>query len=181
MVGDKEKISEEIMQHIREEPDRYRREVHFKDITPLLRDPESMRKAIDYFVDRYRDKGINVVVGLGARGFVIGSSIAMGLNAGFVPIETQGKGPYKTIKYKYKLKYADRIETLELHEDSINKGEKVLVFDSVIGSGKGAQAAAKLIEKAGGVIIGFAFLVELTKLKGRKRLKGYDVHSLVKY
>jgi len=178
---ERDDIAREIMAMIREEPDLYRPGVHFKDITPLLRNPECVRKVVECFVDEYKDKKIDVVASPGARGFIFGSALAIGLGAGFVPVETQGRGPYKTIKHRYKLEYANRVETLEVHEDAIRPGEKVLIFDDVIGSGKGAEAVAELIKKVGGEIVGFAFLVELTNLKGREKLKGYEVKSLVKY
>ena len=176
---ERDDIAREIMAMIREEPDLYRPGVHFKDITPLLRNPECVRKVVECFVDEYKDKKIDVVASPGARGFIFGSALAIGLGAGFVPLRKPGKLPCNTIRQEFELEYGK--DAFEVHEDAIRPGEKVLIFDDVIGSGKGAEAVAELIKKVGGEIVGFAFLVELTNLKGREKLKGYEVKSLVKY
>ena len=134
-----------------------------------------MEKLLEPFSSRKIDK----VVAVEARGFILGGVISYLLNAGFVPVRKKGKLPYKTLQVEYDLEYGK--DTLEIHVDAIKKGEKVLIVDDLLATGGTAEATAQLVEKMGGEVVGIAFLIELTELKGKEKLKGYFVHSLIKY
>jgi adenine phosphoribosyltransferase len=150
----------------------------FKDITPLLREGDSFREIIDRFGDRYRDKGIDVVVSIEARGFIIGPAIAYKLGAGVVPVRKKGKLPWRCYQATYDLEYGT--DTLEIHQDAIKPGEKVLIFDDLLATGGTVEAVINLVERLKGQIVEVAFLIELTSLKGRERIKDYPVFSLIK-
>ncbi|MFQ5957183.1 MAG: adenine phosphoribosyltransferase [Candidatus Brocadiales bacterium] len=164
---------------IRDVPDFPKKGIVFKDITPLLHDPQGLKTAIDRLSDHYRDNHVSVVVAAEARGFIIGPPIALNLKAGFVPVRKQGKLPYKTKNMTYELEYGT--DTLEIHEDAIKPGQKVLMVDDVLATGGTMAASCKLVESMGGHIIGCAFLIELTFLNGRKALEGRDVFSLIQF
>ncbi len=172
-------MENELKKYIREIPNFPKQGIGYKDITPLLLDPEIMKKAIDLFIENLADKDIQKVVGIESRGFFFATLLAQRLNAGFVPVRKPGKLPYKTHVETYKLEYG--IDTLEIHEDAIKKGEKVLLHDDVLATGGTADAACKLIEKCGGKIVHCNFLVELSFLNGRRRLDSYEVNSLISY
>jgi len=169
----------ELSEKIRSIPDFPKQGILFRDITPLLRDASSLRKAIRLLAARYRNKGIDTVVSAEARGFILGGAVACELKAGFVPVRKPGKLPYKVKKVSYELEYGE--DTLEIHQDGVKKGDKVLVLDDLLATGGTAGAICDLVEELGGKIVGICFLIELAALKGRERLKAYDVLSLIKY
>ena len=153
--------------------------VIFRDITTLMQNPDINRKATDIFFDRYKKMDIDKVVGIDARGFVFGAILAHQLHVGFVPVRKKGKLPHKTISESYSLEYGK--DTLEIHEDAIVKGERVVIMDDLIATGGTIGATVKLVEKIGGVIVECAFVVELPDLNGRKRLNGHKLFSIVEF
>lgn len=155
--------------------------IMFRDITSLLKDPIGFRVTINELVRRYADMEIDKVIGIEARGFIVGAPLAYALGKGFVPIRKQGKLPAETIGHDYELEYgADRIE---IHADSITPGERVLLVDDLIATGGTAEAATRLIEKIGGKIVECCFVIDLPDIGGRKRLekKGYSVFALCEF
>jgi len=169
----------DLKQAIRDIPDFPKKGIIFKDITTLLSRGDLFRLAIDRLADYYRDKKIDKVVGIESRGFILGAPIAYKLGAGVVPIRKKGKLPYKTVSATYQLEYGE--DTLEMHEDAIAPGQRVLIVDDLLATGGTARATIELVKKLGGEIVGLAFLVELTFLNGRKNLAGVDIHTLIKY
>ncbi|MCD6590693.1 MAG: adenine phosphoribosyltransferase [Candidatus Aenigmarchaeota archaeon] len=153
--------------------------VMFKDITTLLLDPSAFQHAVNEMIKPFIGKKIDKVVAAESRGFIFGSVIAHKLNAGFVPLRKPGKLPYKTIKQEFETEYST--DAFEMHEDAIEKGDKVLMVDDLIATGGTLEAAVKLVEKLGGEVVGITTLIELTFLNGREKLKGYDVYSVIKY
>lgn len=153
--------------------------ISFKDITTILQDKGAYKYTVDTIVDICRNKQVDVVVGPEARGFIFGAPVAYGLGCGFVLVRKPGKLPAETVRYEYDLEYGS--DALEIHKDSIKPGQKVIIVDDLLATGGTARAAAKLIEKLGGVVVGLAFVIELEDAKGRENLKDYDVISLVKY
>lgn len=164
---------------IRDVPDFPKKGIVFKDITPLLQDPEGFRRAINSISDHFRKKNIDIVVGAEARGFIIGPCVALNLDAGFVPIRKPKKLPYETKSITYELEYGT--DTLEIHKDALHNGQNILVVDDLLATGGTVSACCKLIESLGGNIIGCAFLIELCFLNGRKLLNNYDIFSIIKY
>jgi adenine phosphoribosyltransferase len=153
--------------------------VIFRDITTLLQDPRAHREVCAIFHDRYADQQIEKIVGIDARGFLFGSVLAYKLDIGFVPIRKKGKLPYKTISESYTLEYGE--ETVEIHEDALIKGERVVIVDDLMATGGTIAAAVNLVEKLGGDIFECAFVVELPDLKGKTRLNGQNVFSIVEF
>ena len=153
--------------------------VHFKDITPLLANSEAIDSCIRRLLDLVGTQKIDKVVAIESRGFFLGTLLARKLNAGFIPIRKPGKLPYKTLKEPYELEYG--MDALEIHEDAIKKGERVLLHDDVLATGGTAKAACNLIENLGGIIVQCNFLIELEFLGGIKKLHGHTVKSLLKY
>jgi len=153
--------------------------ISFKDITTILKDPILLKESIDLMSDYFKDLDIDIVVGPESRGFIFGTPIAYKLNAGFVPVRKPGKLPAETVKYSYDLEYGQ--DTLEIHKDSIKKGQKVLIVDDLLATGGTISATAKLVEMLGGEVVGLGFFIELTELKGREKIKKYNVDSIVKY
>ncbi len=151
----------------------------FRDITPLLRDPRSLKEIIARLARSLKGKKIGVVVGIESRGFIFGTALATKLGVGFVPIRKKGKLPWKTRRIACTLEYGQEI--LEIHQDAVKRGEKVVIVDDLLATGGTAEAAAKLIESIGGKVVKAAFVIELGFLGGRKKLKKYDVFSLIKY
>lgn len=149
--------------------------VNFIDITPILADPSLFQMAVDLFVERHKDTGVDKLAVIESRGFIFGAAIAYNLGVGLVPVRKKGKLPYDTVEASYDLEYGSA--TLEAHTDAIEKGERVLLFDDLLATGGTAQAAAGLIEKLGGQIIEIDFLIDLAFLNGREKLAGYDVYS----
>ncbi len=153
--------------------------VLFKDITPLLQDGAAFHASIDRLAAHYAGAGIQTVVGVESRGFIFGAPLAYQLNCGFVPVRKFGKLPSETVSVEYALEYGTNV--VEIHQDAIKPGERVLIVDDLLATGGTVSAAMELVEKLGGHIAGIAFLVELTFLKGREQLKGHDVFALIKY
>jgi len=164
---------------IRDVPDFPKKDIVFKDITPVLSDIEAFRIAVKEMVAPYMDHNIDVVVGIESRGFIFGAPIADILDCSFVPVRKPGKLPWKTESVSYELEYGS--DKLEIHRDSIEPDLNVLIVDDLLATGGTAEATCKLVSKLKGNIVGFTVLVELEFLEGRKRLKQYNVHSLVKY
>ncbi len=164
---------------IRDVPDFPIEGILFKDITTLIRDGDAFREVIDWMVDQYAGSNIDTVVAIEARGYIFGAPLAYQLGAGFVPIRKPGKLPAKTISESYELEYGTN--SLEMHEDGIEPGQRVLVIDDLLATGGSARAAVNLVDRLGGKIIGVAFLIELDFLNGREKLEGYDVKSLIHY
>ena len=153
--------------------------VMFRDITTLLQDGAAFKQACDELYKRYKDEKIDVIVGIESRGFIFGSVLAYKLGLGFVPVRKPGKLPYKTISEEYTLEYGKN--KVEIHEDAIKKGQRVLIIDDLIATGGTASAAIKLVEKLGGIVHELAFIVELPDLKGREKLKGYKIFKLIDF
>lgn len=153
--------------------------ISFKDITTILQDGEALRYTVDKLIEFVKDKKIDVIVGPEARGFLMGTPIAYKLGVGFVPVRKPGKLPADTIKYEYDLEYGS--DALEIHKDSIKPGQKVLIIDDLLATGGTIGSVAKLVEQLGGEVVAINFLIELTGLNGREKLKGYEVNSLVQY
>jgi adenine phosphoribosyltransferase len=155
--------------------------IMFRDITTLLKDAQGFRKTIDEFVQRYTGVDIDVIVGLEARGFILGGAIAHQLGKGFVPVRKAGKLPHKTVSHEYTLEYGK--DKIEVHEDAIKKGDKVLIVDDLLATGGTCIAAATLVKKLGGIIVECAFIVDLPEVGGRKKLEaeGLKVFSLVEF
>lgn len=164
---------------IREIPDFPKKGILFYDITTLLKDKTGLATLIDKLSEHYIAQKVDLVLGMEARGFIFAPALAYRLNAGFVPVRKPGKLPAETVKYDYALEYGTN--TLEVHKDAIRKGDRVLIVDDLLATGGTAEATAKLAESLGANIAGLGFVVELDFLKGRDRLRGYDVMSLLHY
>lgn len=149
----------------------------FKDITPLLMDPKGVEYVVDLLVDNLHGQQVDKVVGMESRGFFFGMLLAQRLGAGFVPVRKKGKLPYKTLSQTYDLEYGQ--DVLEIHEDAITPGEKILIHDDILATGGTAEAVVKLVEHLGGTIVQLDFLMELSFLKGREKLKGHPVSSIL--
>lgn len=164
---------------IRHVPDFPKPGILFYDITTLLQDPIGFRQAIDSVAAPFTHSGIDVVVGIESRGFIFGSAIADRLHTGFAPVRKPGKLPSKTTRATYALEYGT--DSLEIHEDAVKKGQRVLIVDDLLATGGTAKATSDLVERIGGQVHGLAFLIELVALKGRDRLVGHTLHSVLKY
>jgi len=164
---------------IREIQDFPKKGILFYDITTLLKDKTGLAMLIDKLSEHYIAQDVDLVLGMEARGFIFAPALAYRLNAGFVPVRKPGKLPAATAKYDYALEYGTN--TLEIHKDAIQKGQRVLIVDDLLATGGTAQATAKLAESLGGKVAGLGFVVELDFLKGREKLKAYDVMSLLHY
>jgi adenine phosphoribosyltransferase len=169
----------DLKQKIREIPDWPEKGVNFKDITPLLQDGESFKYAIDAMAEPFQENKPDIIVGIDARGFILSAAMAYKLGIRLTLIRKKGKLPPKTICQDYTLEYATN--SIEMKEDAIEKGQKVLIVDDVLATGGTMEATCKIVEKLGGQIIGISFLIELDFLKGREKLKNYKVESLVHY
>ncbi len=178
---DIKKEIEELKSLIRDVPDFPKPGIVFKDITPLLHRPWAFQKVIDYIGNRYVGVGVEVVAGIESRGFLLAAALAYKIGAGLAIIRKPGKLPYKTLSATYTLEYGQ--DAIEIHEDAISKGTKVVLIDDVLATGGTMGAAIELVEKLGGHIVSVDFLLELTFLKGRERIvsKGYPVFSLIKF
>ncbi len=169
----------DLSKRIRNIPDFPKKGILFKDITPLLQDSESFREAVDILSDKYRNEEIDLVISAEARGFILGACLAYKLGVGFVPVRKPGKLPYEVEKAAYELEYGE--DVLEMHRDAVREGDRVFVFDDLLATGGTARAICQLVEKPGGKVSGICFLIELTSLKGREKIKDYPVFSLIKY
>ena len=166
-----------IKSRIRTVPHWPKKGIMFSDITTLLKDPVGLKICIDEFIQRYQAQDIDIVVGIDSRGFILGGAIAYLLGKGFVPVRKKGKLPAETEKEEYALEYGT--DTIEIHKDAIEKGQKVLIIDDLIATGGTALAAARLVKKLGGEVVEFGFIVDLPDLGGRKKLEehGYSVYA----
>jgi len=171
----------DLHKKIRTVPHFPKKGIMFKDITTLLQDGAAFRQAIDEIVEYFikKDLHFDKVVSTESRGFILGAVLAYEFHAGFVPLRKPGKLPYKKIRQEFKTEYST--DAFEIHEDAISKGESVLIVDDLCATAGTARAAVDLVERLGGKVKGIAFLIELSFLKGREKLKGYDVLSLIKY
>jgi adenine phosphoribosyltransferase len=170
---------ETIKSLIRDIPDFPKPGILFKDITPLLSDAAAFRNAIDLMAEHYRGQKIDQIVCVEARGFLMGAPLAYKLNAGIIPVRKPGKLPAQCIKTTYALEYGT--DTLEMHQDALRPGSRVLIADDVLATGGTTAGVVDLVQKLNGQVIGIAVLIELGFLKGRERLPGQDVFSLIKY
>jgi adenine phosphoribosyltransferase len=168
-----------LASRIRDVPDFPRPGVVFKDIMPLLGDPAALREAVDRLTDFAEPRRPELVLGAESRGFILGGALAYRLGCGFAPARKPGKLPWRTVSIEYALEYG--VDSLEVHEDAIQPGMRVLIHDDVLATGGTARAKVDLVERLGGVVVGLAFLVELTFLAGRQHLEGYQLCSLVTY
>ena len=168
-----------LKQLIREVPDFPKKGILFYDITTLLKDREGLRATIDAFRERYAGLGVDVVLGIEARGFIFAPVLAYALGAGFVPVRKPKKLPSLCATISYDLEYGT--DTLEIHRDAIAPGSRVLILDDLLATGGTAKAVTQLVEQLGGTVAGLGFMVELTFLGGREKLGGYDVYSLLQY
>jgi len=171
--------SDQLKKLIREVPDFPKKGILFYDITTLLKDKAGHATLIDVLAERYIGKDVDLILGMEARGFIFGPALAYRLNAGFVPVRKPGKLPAPTERVEYDLEYGSNI--LEVHKDAIEKGQRVLIVDDLLATGGTAEATAKLASNLGAEIAGLAFVVELDFLKGRDKLKSYDVYSVLHY
>ena len=169
----------DLKQHIRHVPDFPKAGILFYDITTLLRDPDGFAVTIDMLARPFVDKGIEAVVGIESRGFILGAAVANRLKAGFIPIRKPGKLPSKTLKESYALEYGT--DALEVHEDAVERGQRILIVDDVLATGGTAAAAAQLVRKLGGELHGLAFLIELEFLNGRSKLSSETLFSVLQY
>jgi adenine phosphoribosyltransferase len=170
---------DQLRNAVRDVPNFPKHGIVFKDITPILVDAELFNKSIEVFLDRCRGKTIDKVVGIDARGFLFGSAVAYALNVGFVPIRKKGKLPFKTESASYSLEYGDA--EMEMHVDSINRGERIVLIDDLLATGGTSAAAAALISKVGGELLEAQFLIELEFLHGRQKLDPTPVVSFIKF
>jgi adenine phosphoribosyltransferase len=171
--------AEELRAKIREIPDFPKPGILFYDITTLLKDPDAFKQAIELMIEPYRDERIDIVVGMESRGFIFSAPMAYQLNAGLVPVRKLGKLPAETLTVEYALEYGSN--TLEIHRDAIQAGQRVLVVDDLLATGGTVKGTIELVERLKGEVVGLAFLVELDFLKGRDRLEGRRVTSVIRY
>jgi adenine phosphoribosyltransferase len=169
----------DLKQHIRSVPDFPKTGINFYDITTLLKDPLGFQMTIDLLSTPYIDQRIDAVVGIESRGFILGAAVAQRIGAGFIPIRKPGKLPAKALKESYDLEYGK--DAIEIHEDAIDKGQRVLLVDDVLATGGTAAAAVQLVKKLGGDLQGVAFLIELLFLNGKQKIAGEKVFSVLQY
>lgn len=153
--------------------------ISFKDVTTILQDSEAYKYTVDKIVEKLKDKKVDLVVGPEARGFLFGAPVAYALGVGFIPVRKKGKLPYDTISMNYDLEYGS--DELEIHKDAINPGQKIAIVDDLLATGGTISSVAKLVEQVSGEIVSINFVMELTDLNGREKLKKYDINSLVEY
>lgn len=178
MVGE-ERLQERLKELVRNVPDYPKPGVIFKDITPLLKDGLAFEAVVGAIAQHYRDQQIDYVVGIESRGFIFGAAVATALRAGFIPVRKPGKLPHHTHRCEYALEYGT--DTLEIHQDAVEPGKRVLIIDDVLATGGTASASVELVQCTGGVVVGLAFLIELDFLRGRDKLPGLDVCSILRY
>jgi adenine phosphoribosyltransferase len=171
--------ADELRDCVRDIPDFPKPGVIFKDITPLLANPEAFRSTIDLIAEHFDGTAIDRVLGVEARGFIIAAPVAYRFGAAFVPVRKAGKLPWEIEREEYELEYGT--DLLEIHRDAVEPGSKVVIVDDVLATGGTAAATIRLVEKLGGTVAGLAFVIELGFLEGREKLEGYDVLSLVTY
>ncbi len=171
-------LGRDVEKAIRVIPDYPKKGIPFKDLTTLWRNGKLNRRVFDALEKKWKDKKLDKIVGIEARGFIVGAPLADRLGVGFVPARKVGKLPAKKLSVSYELEYGR--QGLEMHADSISKGERVLVVDDLLATGGTSRAAATLVEKMGGKVIGFAFVTEVRGLSGRRKLSGYEVYTIAK-
>jgi len=169
----------DLKSKIRNVPDFPKPGIGFKDITTLVKDAEAFQDSINQLADYFGSKNVDVVVGIESRGFIFGAALAYKWKIGFVPVRKPGKLPAETYSETYALEYGT--DTLEIHKDAISPGQRVLVIDDLLATGGTLEATTHLVERCGGNVVGIACLIELTFLNGRKKLQGYDFHSLIQF
>ncbi|MDC0709411.1 adenine phosphoribosyltransferase [Stigmatella sp. ncwal1] len=170
-------LATELQARMRDVPDFPRPGIVFKDITPVLADPLLFHRLVHALAEPFRDQRITKVIGVEARGFILGAPVALALNAGFVPARKPGKLPHRTVAERYSLEYGS--DGLEMHQDAVLSGERAIIVDDVLATGGTAEATAKLLAQVGGELVGFSFLIALGFLEGVKRLGPQRVHSLI--
>ena len=168
----------ELKEYIRDVPDFPKPGILFRDITPLLKEPAAFREAVDRLAAKYAAEELDVIVGIEARGFVLAAPLAYSLGKALVPVRKEAKLPFETHRVSYALEYGS--DAVEIHTDAISSGQRVLIVDDLLATGGTMAAAARLVEIAGGQVVGLAVLVELADLDGRARLRGYDTHALMR-
>jgi adenine phosphoribosyltransferase len=169
----------DLKSRIRHVPDFPKPGILFYDVTTLLRDPEGFRLAIDTLATPFTDRGISLVVGIESRGFILGAAVADRIGAGFVPVRKPGKLPSASVRATYDLEYGS--DSLEMHRDAIDQGQRVLIVDDLLATGGTARATVDLVKQIGGVVEGVAFLIELVALNGRAKLPGENIHAVLQY
>lgn len=169
----------ELKKYIRDIPNFPKEGIVFKDMSTLLNNKDAFKKSVDLLAKQFRNEKIDFVVGVEARGFIFGATLAYKLHAGFVPVRKKGKLPYKTRSVTYQLEYGT--DTLEIHEDAVHPGSRVLVVDDLLATGGTVKAVTELMKEQQATIVGLAFLVELRFLKGKEKLKDFPVYSVIKY
>jgi len=170
---------DQLKAKIRHVPDFPKAGILFYDITTLLQDKEGFRAAIDRLALPFANDRIDIVVGIESRGFIFGAAVADRINAGFTPVRKPGKLPSRTVRASYALEYGT--DALEIHDDAIRKGQRVLIVDDLLATGGTARATTDLVKKLGGDVMGLAFLIELVGLSGRAKLAGENIHAVLKY
>jgi adenine phosphoribosyltransferase len=170
---------ENLKAEIREIPDWPKKGILFYDVTTLLKQGHCFHQTIDALVEPYKNQEVDLVLGMEARGFIFAPTVAYALNAGFVPVRKPGKLPAAKLQVNYELEYGT--DSLEIHQDAIQPGQRVLIVDDLIATGGTAKAVAEMVEAMDAVVVGVAFVVELTFLNGREKLGKYAIHSLLKY
>jgi len=171
--------TDDLSKYIRNIPDFPKKGILFRDITTLLKDRIAFNRAVNLLAKNYLKKKVDFVVAVEARGFILGSALAYKLGCGFVPVRKKGKLPFKTYSVSYNLEYGT--DTLEIHQDSISKGANILICDDLLATGGTTRAVIDLVKRLKAKILGIIFLIELKDLKGREKLKGYPVYSLIKF
>lgn len=169
----------DLKNYIADIPDYPQKGIMFRDVTPLMQNGEAFKYACDKLTEFAKSKGAELVAGPESRGFIFGCPIATNLGIGFVPVRKPNKLPRETIKCEYALEYGTN--TLEMHKDAVKPGQKVIICDDLLATGGTVEATIKMIEELGGEVVGCCFLIELDALKGRDKLKGYEVFSLINY
>jgi adenine phosphoribosyltransferase len=169
----------DLAENIREVPDFPKEGILFYDITTLIKKPQAFKQAVDVLTEHYVGHKIDLVVAVEARGYIFGAPVAYQLGAGFVPVRKVGKLPAETVREEYELEYGT--DSVEMHRDAIQPGQRVLIVDDLIATGGSAAATARLVERLGGEVVGIAFLIELTFLSGVEKLKEYDVFTVIAY
>jgi len=172
-------LEQELKKNIRDVPDFPKPGIIFKDLTPLFQSPALFKKIVDQFAEQYKNRDLDVIVGIESRGFLLAAPLAYVLQKKFSLVRKKGKLPWKTVSETYDLEYGS--DTIQMHEDAIQQGDRVLILDDLLATGGTALAASNLIKRMGGNVVECAFVVELEFLKGREKLKGIEASSLIKY
>lgn len=172
-------MTELLKTRIRAIPDFPKPGILFRDITPLLADPAALALSIELMANRYRGKGVDVVIGAESRGFIFGTAVACAISAGFVPVRKPGKLPGHTIQSSYQLEYGT--DSLHMHADALLKGQRVVLIDDLLATGGTLQACSTMVKHLGGEIVGITVLIELLGLDGRQKLAPHPVHSVIQY